>query len=123
MQSSYFESFSMFTEFAIFEQMMKGNLVSSTSLDKMNNWFDLPSDWVSNDDILGQNQNGFGIERYNTEFGFAVGHTGGIDGFATLAMYFPDKDLTFVLLTNSAGNEDGGNSFENIIREVFDELF
>ena len=106
-----------------FEQMMKGNLISSSSLDEMTNWFDLPSDWTYEGDILGQNQNGFGIERYNTEYGSAVGHTGGIDGFGTLAMHFPDEDITFVLLINSAGNEQGGNSFERIIREVLEEIF
>ena len=106
-----------------FEEMMNGNLISSSSLNEMTQWFDLPSDWIAADDILGQSQNGFGIERYNTEYGSAVGHTGGIDGFATLAMHFPDEDITFVLLTNSVGNEQGGNSFESIIREVLEEIF
>jgi D-alanyl-D-alanine carboxypeptidase len=106
-----------------FEQMMKGNLISSSSLNEMTNWFDLPSDWTYEGDVLGQNQNGFGIERYNTEYGSVVGHTGGIDGFITLAMHFPDDNITFVLLTNSAGNEQGGNSFESIIREVLEEIF
>ncbi|MEM6806719.1 MAG: serine hydrolase domain-containing protein, partial [Bacteroidota bacterium] len=77
-----------------FEDLMKGELISSSSLDEMTTWFDLPVAYISADDPLGQNENGFGIERFNTTYGSAVGHTGGIDGFSTIALYFPDEDMT-----------------------------
>ncbi|MEL7021331.1 MAG: serine hydrolase domain-containing protein [Bacteroidota bacterium] len=106
-----------------FEEMMKGNLISDASLREMTNWFDMPADWVSEDDILGQNENGFGIEKFNTQYGAAVGHTGGIDGFSTIAMYFPEEDMTYILLLNSAGSEKGGNSREQIFKETLEEMF
>lgn len=106
-----------------FEQLMKGNLISSSSLSEMTNWFDLPADWTSDDDPYGQDENGYGIEKFNTKYGPAVGHTGGIDGFSTIALYFPDEDATYVLLLNSAGNEKGSISRESIYKEVIEEMF
>lgn len=106
-----------------FEQMIKGNLISTSSIDAMTDWFALPDDWISSDDPLGQNENGIGIERFNTSYGSAVGHTGGIDGFLTIALYFPDEDMTFVLLQNSAGNAEAGTSSENLFKEVMAEMF
>jgi len=106
-----------------FEELMKGNLISSNSLVEMTNWFDLPEDWIAPDDILGQNENGYGIEKFNMNEGSAVGHTGGIDGFTTIAMYFPEEDRTFVLLANSAGSEMGNKSQESIIRETVKLMF
>jgi len=106
-----------------FEQLMKGKLISAPSIDKMTNWFDLPADWTSGEDPYGQNENGFGIEKFNTSYGSAVGHTGGIDGFSTIALYFPEKDRTYVLLLNSAGNEEGNSSRDKIFEEVMEEMF
>lgn len=106
-----------------FEQLMKGNLISQASIDEMTNWFDMPDDWISEEDPLGQNENGFGIEKYNTQYGSAVGHTGGIDGFSTIAMYFPEEDMTYILLLNSAGNEEAGVSREQILNDVLKEMF
>ncbi|MEL6866127.1 MAG: serine hydrolase domain-containing protein, partial [Bacteroidota bacterium] len=106
-----------------FEQMMKGNLISPSSLNELTKWFDLPEDWISEDDPYGQNENGFGIEKFNTSYGSAVGHTGGVDGFNTIALYFPKEDMTYILLLNSAGSEEGGESQENIFEEVAREMF
>jgi len=106
-----------------FEQMMKGNLISSSSISEMTNWFDLPSDWISEEDPYGQNENGFGVEKFNTRYGSAIGHTGGIDGFSTIALYFPEEDMTYVLLLNSAGNEEGSIAREKIFEDVIEEMF
>lgn len=85
-----------------FEDLMKGKLITPSSLEAMTNWFDLPEDWHWM--TFGQTENGFGIEKYNTDYGYAVGHSGGIDGFSTIALYFPEADMSYVLLVNSAGN-------------------
>lgn len=106
-----------------FEQMMKGNLISESSLTEMTNWFDLPSNSIAEDDILGQTENGFGIERFNTSYSSAVGHTGGIDGFSTIALYFPEEDMTLILLLNSAGSEEAGDAIDQIFEEVLREMF
>ena len=44
-----------------------------------------------------QQQNGFGIERFETEYGFAVGHTGSLDGFISFAFYFPEADMSLAV--------------------------
>lgn len=106
-----------------FEELMKGNLISANSLNRMTDWFDMPADWIVEDDVLGQNENGYGVEKFNTRYDSAVGHTGGIDGFSTIAMHFPDKDMTCILLMNSAGNETGNESRENILVEVMEQMF
>ncbi|SMG49294.1 D-alanyl-D-alanine carboxypeptidase [Marivirga sericea] len=106
-----------------FEGLMKGNLISTSSINEMTNWFDLPEDWTSSDDPYGQNENGYGIEKFNTVHGPAVGHTGGIDGFSTIALYFLNEEATYVLLLNSAGNEKGAIAREEIYKEITSEMF
>lgn len=106
-----------------FQQLMRGNLISEASIDDMTSWFDLPADWIAPDDLLGQTENGIGIERFNTKYGSAVGHTGGIDGFSTIALYFPDEDMTYILLLNNAGSEAGGIARQQILEEVMAEMF
>lgn len=87
-------------DLAVFlESLMKGNIVTINSLNEMTTWLDLPNEWIDED--LGHLQNGLGLERYSTSYGYSVGHTGGIDGFISMVQYFPDQDATFVLLINS----------------------
>ncbi|WNJ20324.1 serine hydrolase domain-containing protein [Pontibacter sp. G13] len=102
-----------------FEELMKGELVSETALDSMTSWFDLPEDWV--DETIGHAQNGYGLERNQTPYGWSVGHTGAIDGFLSIAQYFPDTDRTFILLTNSAAYD--GAPRENIYNETLKVMF
>ena len=105
---------------AIFlESLMKGSLISEQSLSEMTNWFDLPEEWVY--DEIGHTANGYGIEYFTTPYGYAVGHTGSIFGFYTLAFYFPDEDATFILLTNSATFDNQPKT--NIYHEVLDIMF
>ena len=102
-----------------FENLMKGNLISSSSLSEMTNWFDLPQDWVDED--FGHFQNGYGLEHNKTPYGNSVGHTGGIDGFLSIAQYFPDEDATFVLLVNSGSydNQPRLNIYNETLKEMF----
>ncbi|MEO1654071.1 MAG: serine hydrolase domain-containing protein, partial [Bacteroidota bacterium] len=105
-------------DLAVFlEQLGKGGLLSQSSLDQMFNWFPLPEDYIWEE--LGQEENGFGIEKFNTRFGFAIGHTGGIDGFSTYAFYFPEQEATYVLLINTAGI---GDTPEVVFQEVIEEM-
>ncbi len=101
------------------EKLMKGDLISSNSLSEMTNWFDLPDDWHW--DTYGQNENGYGIEKFNTSYGYAVGHTGEIDGYSTYALYYPEYDMTYILLVNSAGDNTAEDAiFMNTIKEMFE---
>lgn len=105
-----------------FEGMLKGNLISESSLTEMRTWFDLPEGW-SGEGEFGHVQNGFGIERFYTSHGLASGHTGGIDGFITIATHFEEEDMTLIVLSNSAGNEEGNTSFGNILEETLEIMF
>lgn len=102
-----------------FEKLMNGELISQTSLNHMTAWFDLPEGWVDED--FGHFQNGLGLEHNNTEHVLSVGHTGGIDGFLSIAQYFPDHDATFVLLVNSGSYENQPRL--NIYNECLDAMF
>ena len=107
-------------DLAVFlEQLMKGNLISSASLDEMSNWFDMPEDWHW--DTYGQVNNGYGLERFDTDYGMAVGHTGGIDGFNTYGFYFPEQDMTYILFVNNT--RAFNNSKDQIFKEVAKIMF
>lgn len=101
-----------------FKQLWAGDLISETSRQTMAEWFALPQDWIWDD--LGQDENGIGIERFNTEYGSAIGHTGGVDGFGTFAFYFPETGYSMVLLMNTAGSDADVVAF---IQEVLQTMF
>ncbi len=100
------------------ESLAKGQLISEQSWAKMTDWFDLPEDYVWK--AYGQDENGFGVERFNTAYGSAIGHTGGVDGFSTFAYYFPEEDRSYILLTNSSINE---RPDVDIFNAVMEEMF
>lgn len=102
------------------EQLIKGNLISSASLNEMTNWFDLPEDWHW--ETYGETENGYGLEKFNTDYGYAVGHTGGIDGFNSYGFYFPEKDMTYVLFVNNtrAFNKSKDQIFQEVLKEMFE---
>jgi len=88
-------------DLAVFiEALWKGELLSQSSLEAMMDFFELPEDWKG--DVLGEDQNGYGIEVFQTEKGLAIGHTGAVDGFLSVLMYFPETDRTFISMVNAA---------------------
>jgi len=70
----------------------------------MTDWFDLPEGAV--DIGIGHFQNGLGLEHNKTAYANSVGHTGGIDGFLSIAQYFAVEDFAFVLLVIRASYDD-----------------
>ncbi|MCB0644616.1 MAG: beta-lactamase family protein [Phaeodactylibacter sp.] len=102
-----------------FEQLMKGNLISAASLAQMTDWFPLPEGWE--DPGFGHYQNGYGIQRMTSDYGTAVGHTGAINGFFTVAEYFPEQDATIVILVNCASYDL--EPVENIYKESLKAMF
>lgn len=102
-----------------YEGLFNGNLISNSSLNEMTNWFPLPINWVDED--FGHFQNGYGLEHNETPYGNSVGHTGGIDGFLSIAQYFPESDKTFVLLVNSGSYENQARI--NIYNESLQIMF
>lgn len=104
-----------------YENLLKGNIISEASLNQMTDWFDLPNDWVDED--FGHFQNGMGLEHNKTPYENSVGHTGGIDGFLSIAQYFPESDKTFVLLANSGSYENLArlNIYNETLRVLFNQ--
>ncbi len=102
-----------------FEKLLKGEIISPQSLDQMTDYEDLPSGWIDED--FGHFQNGLGLEHNQTPYGNSTGHTGGIDGFLSIAQYFPEHDATFVLLVNSGSYENSQRL--NIYRECLKVMF
>ena len=101
------------------ERLAKGELISQSSLDQMFNWFDLPEDWHW--ETFGQTENGYGIEKFNTPYGWAIGHTGGIDGFSTYAFYFQEADMTYVMFTNSVSAYPAEAAiYEAVLEKMFE---
>lgn len=101
-----------------FEALTNQEFLSQESQEKMSSWFDLPTEWTFDDGTLSQFQNGFGLEAYDTPYGRAIGHTGGIDGFLSIALHFPQRKTSLTLLVNSAGHTRGNESMSEIIREA-----
>ena len=44
--------------------------------------------------------------------------TGGIDGFLSIALHFPQRNTSLTLLVNSAGHARGNESMSEIIGEA-----
>lgn len=109
------------TDLAFFlKTLATGNVISQQSFNQMTNWFDLPNDAQNDDPLI--IKNGYGFERVESDYGFGLGHTGGIDGFNTFAYYFPDTDVTYVLLLNSV-TAGGTDAPENIFRQTLNTIF
>jgi len=102
----------------LFEQLMKGNLISANSLSEMTNWF--PEDEEETEPEM---EEGFGIGKYNSEYGYAVTHNGLAYGFYSVAYYFPESDMTYVFFSNTAGSEVGDDSQEAIFMETMEVMF
>ncbi len=75
------------------DALMDGQLVSQSSLQQMQAWFDF-------DEGEGHIKNGFGLEYFNFENGVAIGHTGSVDGFSSILYYYPEQDVLIVGLFN-----------------------
>lgn len=50
------------------------------------------------------NDYGLGIASFETPFGKSIGHSGWSYGFVSLMLYFPNKDMTVVVLANKHQN-------------------
>lgn len=74
------------TDLNIFiEQLFLGNIVSNKSLEEMKTI---------------ENDYGFGMFKFSYLNELNFGHTGGIDGFHSLAIYLPDEKLAIAMTTN-----------------------
>lgn len=105
-----------------FEALAKGELISDTSLSVMTDWFELPEDW-RDEDVFGQLKNGYGLEHFENEYAYAFGHTGGIDGFLSLAFYFPEQDYMYIQVINTVDYDLQGriDAYKESLPILFEE--
>jgi D-alanyl-D-alanine carboxypeptidase len=96
-----------------FDELMQGNLLSQASLMKMQDWFD----------IEGNGKNGFGLEYFQNEHGISYGHTGGADGFTSVAHYYPNEDITVIILLNFTPSDDLFDTTLDFISDIKDVAF
>lgn len=96
-----------------FDELMQGNLLSEASLMKMQDWFD----------IEGNGKNGFGLEYFENEHGISYGHTGGADGFTSVAHYYPNEDITVIILLNFTPSDDLFDTTLDFISDIKDVAF
>jgi D-alanyl-D-alanine carboxypeptidase len=96
-----------------FDELMQGNLLSQASLMKMQDWFD----------IEGNGKNGFGLEYFENEHGISYGHTGGADGFTSVAHYYPNEDITVIILLNFTPSDDLFDTTLDFISDIKDIAF
>jgi D-alanyl-D-alanine carboxypeptidase len=96
-----------------FDELMQGNLLSQASLMKMQDWFD----------IKGNGKNGFGLEYFENKHGISYGHTGGADGFTSVAHYYPNEDVTVIILLNFTPSDDLFDTTLDFISDIKDVAF
>lgn len=100
--------------------LLDGGLISQESLEQMTDWFDKPPYWDEEDSY----RNGYGLEWFDNEYGVAYGHTGGIDGFSSLAHFYPEKDVTVVALLNFVlATEEAWYALEDFIAGMEGAIF
>jgi len=102
-----------------FETLWKGEIVHQERVNEMTNWFDLPEDWKDYE-VFGQLKNGYGLEHFENEYAYALGHTGGVDGFLSYAFYYPEKNYSIILVINTADQLD---SRIDIYKEAIEVMF
>jgi D-alanyl-D-alanine carboxypeptidase len=96
-----------------FDELIQGNLLSQASLMKMQDWFD----------IEGNGKNGFGLEYFENHHGISYGHTGGADGFTSVAHYYPNEDITVIILLNFTPSDDLFDTTLDFISDIKDVAF
>ena len=101
-----------------FEEWVKGNVINPTSVEEMQNWYIYPDNEPGDDDVA----YGYGIGKYDTKYGNAVGHDGGVGGFSTIAQIFPDENRTLVIFFNSTPVKNN-DAYSDFVKELAEELF
>ena len=101
-----------------YQGLANGRLLSPESFEAMSEWFATPEEY--HDDIFYQTKNGNGLEYFDFPSGYAWGHTGAVDGFLSIALYFPESQRTIIILTNEASLQEGRiTAFEAVMTEMF----
>ncbi len=96
----------------------QGMLIDPTSLNEMKESFELPEGWKG----FFHEFNSQGFEIYDTPYGLAFGHTGGIVGFTSVSWYFPNDSLALSYSINGISPRIN-NRLEDFASDLMDVLF
>jgi len=67
----------------------------------------------------GETGTGLGIMEYNYGYGKGYGHSGGIPGYGSKMVYFPDRDVSFAITINGI---DGGFDRMGVLYTLYEDL-
>ncbi len=89
-------------------KLYRGDLLKEETMDEM---FELQYDFM-----------GLGVGKFSYDGGDGYGHGGGIPGYGSMALYFPDKDVSFVVLT-AVDSENRNIPIDAVTAQVADLIF
>jgi len=99
------------------ESLMKGYVLSESSLDQMEDVLDVTQDLGSMDYIT---KYGLGLMYLETDYGIAMGHYGYVYGFNGLFLYFPEIETTLAIMNNGySGDISKVIDSQDIFRHLF----
>ncbi len=99
------------------ENLMKGEILSDSSLNQMMDFIDITQDLGSMDFIT---KYGLGLMYLETDNGIAIGHYGYVYGFNSVFVYYPEIETTLAVTINGFSG-DISEAFDS--QEIFKFLF
>ena len=97
------------------EGLFGGKLLSEEAFDQMTtSTIGRSKDEQDYEDFTSEST-GLGIDIYQTSYGEAYGHTGGIFGFNAYLLHFPERNSTLAIAYN--GNEERGGDYKSDFRK------
>jgi D-alanyl-D-alanine carboxypeptidase len=99
------------------EAIFAGDLLDSSSVAQMQEWVE------EEDPLYGRSKYGLGLNYWDTPHGYAVGHSGEMFGYLAEMWYFPDKDVTYVMLINGSFGKVNEVVNEYVIDEALNVIF
>lgn len=100
--------------FKYYQTLNSYSLVSKEGCDKIRTSYKL-----ANGKEVGY---GYGVEVGNIYGHHTIYHAGGANGFFTLQMYFPEKDINFILFTNCGDNFGKFEEYLKIATQIVENI-
>lgn len=101
-----------------FEQALHlGQLISESSYQEMISFINIPNPKFN------RTKYGLGLRFWETEYGNAYGHSGGMYGYLAEAFYFPESDVHYTLLVNCSFGTCNEIVDEKLNNEILGILF
>ena len=82
-----------------------------------------PDKFVNNFTLIENDNFGYGAFRFPFYDKYSFGHTGGLENFHSMASYFPEEKISFVLLSNGLNELSNNDIAIGLLSILFDEEF